>query len=204
MEAERIRKIVAGRLSAYRKRAGLTQAELAEKVNYSDKSVSKWERGDGLPDLLVLCKLAELYEIPVDEFLHDGPLKRPASEQRRRHWLIFLLSVGLTFLIAGITFYILTVLAVPNAWLCFVGAIAVSAILAVVFSHIWGGILLQFISVSVLVWSLAVLIYLLLHLFARPLSGNGLLFSLAGGMQVLVLLWYLLQYYRKKNKKKGI
>ena len=162
MEAERIRKIVAARLSAYRKRAGLTQVELAEKVNYSDKSVSKWERGDGLPDLLVLCKLAELYEIPVDEFLHEGPLKRPASEQRRRHWLIFLLSVGLTFLIAGIVFYIFTVLSIPYAWLSFVCAVVVSTILAVIFSHIWAKTLLQCISVSALVWSLAVLIYLLL------------------------------------------
>lgn len=201
MEAERIRKIVAARLSAYRKRAGLTQVELAEKVNYSDKSVSKWERGDGLPDLLVLCKLAELYEIPVDEFLHEGPLKRPASEQRRRHWLIFLLSVGLTFLIAGIVFYIFTVLSIPYAWLSFVCAVVVSMILAVIFSHIWAKTLLQCISVSALVWSLAVLIYLLLYLFAAYLSGNGLLFSLAGGMQILVLLWYLLQHYRKKNKK---
>lgn len=201
MEAERIRKIVAARLSAYRKRAGLTQVELAEKVNYSDKSVSKWERGDGLPDLLVLCKLAELYEIPVDEFLHEGPLKRPASEQRRRHWLIFLLSVGLTFLIAGIVFYIFTVLSIPYAWLSFVCAVVVSTILAVIFSHIWAKTLLQCISVSALVWSLAVLIYLLLYLFAAYLSGNGLLFSLAGGMQILVLLWYLLQHYRKKNKK---
>lgn len=201
MEAERIRKIVAARLSAYRKRAGLTQVELAEKVNYSDKSVSKWERGDGLPDLLVLCKLAELYEIPVDEFLHEGPLKRPASEQRRRHWLIFLLSVGLTFLIAGIVFYVFTVLSIPYAWLSFVCAVVVSTILAVIFSHIWAKTLLQCISVSALVWSLAVLIYLLLYLFAASLSGNGLLFSLAGGMQILVLLWYLLQHYRKKNKK---
>ena len=201
MEAERIRKIVAARLSAYRKRAGLTQVELAEKVNYSDKSVSKWERGDGLPDLLVLCRLAELYEIPVDEFLHEGPLKRPASEQRRRHWLIFLLSVGLTFLIAGIVFYIFTVLSIPYAWLSFVCAVVVSTILAVIFSHIWAKTLLQCISVSALVWSLAVLIYLLLYLFAASLSGNGLLFSLAGGMQILVLLWYLLQHYRKKNKK---
>lgn len=201
MEAERIRKIVAARLSAYRKRAGLTQVELAEKVNYSDKSVSKWERGDGLPDLLVLCKLAELYEIPVDEFLHEGPLKRPASEQRRRHWLIFLLSVGLTFLIAGIVFYFFTVLSIPYAWLSFVCAVVVSTILAVIFSHIWAKTLLQCISVSALVWSLAVLIYLLLYLFAASLSGNGLLFSLAGGMQILVLLWYLLQHYRKKNKK---
>ena len=203
MESERIRQIVAARLTAYRKRANMTQAELAEKINYSDKSVSKWERGDGLPDLLVLCRLAELYEIPVDEFLHEGTLKRPASERRRRHWLISLLSVGLAFLVAAVVYYILTVLRVPYAWMCFVCAVPISAIIAVVFSHIWSGILLQCVSVSVLVWSVAITIYLFLRLLAGGIVGNGLLFALAGGMQVLVLLWYLLQHYRKKSAEKG-
>ena len=203
MEDEQVRRIVAQRLTAYRKRANTTQAELAERINYSDKSVSKWERGDGLPDLLVLCRLAELYEIPVDEFLHEGTLKRPAGEQRRRHWLISLLSIGLVYLIAAVTFYILTVLNVPYAWMCFVCALPISAILAVVFSHVWSGTLLRCLSVSALVWSIAAVIYLFLVLLARPMTGNYLLFALAGGMQVLVLLWYLLQHYRKKSTQKG-
>lgn len=203
MEDESIRKVVAARLTAYRKRANLTQAELAEKINYSDKSVSKWERGDGLPDLLVLCRLAELYEIPVDEFLHEGTLKRPASVLHRRHWLVSVMSVGLVFLIAAVVFYILTVLSVPNAWMCFIAALPISAILAVVFSHVWGKTLLQCISVSALVWTLALTIYLTLYLLARPVTGNYLLFAIAGGMQVLVLLWYLLQHYRKKSSEKG-
>ena len=202
MEDERIRKIVAQRLAAYRKRANYTQAEIAEKLNYSDKSVSKWERGDGLPDLLVLCKLAEIYEIPVDEFLHEGTLKRPASVRHRRHWLISLLSMGLAFLVAAIVYYILTVVGVPHAWLCFIVALPVAAILAVVFSHIWSGTLLQCISVSALVWSLALTIYLFVRTFVDA-AGNYLLFALAGGMQVLVLLWYLLQHYRKKSTEKG-
>ncbi len=203
MESERIRKIVAERLTAYRKRANMTQAELAEKLNYSDKSVSKWERGDGLPDLLVLCRLAEIYEIPVDEFLHEGTLKRPASVRRRRHWLITLLSIGLTFLIAALTYYVLTVTEVSYAWMCFVTAVPIAAVIAVVFSHVWSGTLLQCLSVSALVWSIAVTVYLYVLLLARPVNGNGLLFALAGGMQVLVLLWYLLQRYRKKNSEKG-
>lgn len=203
MEDEQIRKIVGGRLSAYRKRANLTQAELAEKINYSDKSVSKWERGEGLPDLVVLCKLAELYEIPVDEFLHEGALQRPASVLRRRHILIFMLSIGLVFLIAALVFYILFELSIPYAWMCFVVALPISAILAVVFSHVWSSLLVQFISVSALVWTVAATLFLFMLLLAKTLRGNGLLFAIAGGMQILVLLWYLLQHYRHKNPEKG-
>lgn len=204
MEDTKIRQIVASRLSAYRKRAKMTQAELAEKINYSDKSVSKWERGDGLPDLLVLCKLAELYEIPVDEFLHEGTLQRPRSVLRRRHILVSMLSIGLVFLIASLVFYILTNLNVPFSWMCFVIALPISAILAVVFSHIWGEIILQFLSVSFLVWSLTVTIYLFMYLFTESMKSNALLFAIAGGMQVLVILWYLLQHYRKKSIEKGL
>ncbi|MBR0082110.1 MAG: helix-turn-helix domain-containing protein [Clostridia bacterium] len=203
MEEERVRRIVAERLTAYRKRSGFTQAELAEKLNYSDKSVSKWERGDGLPDLLVLCRLSEIYEIPVDEFLHEGTLKRPASVRRKRHWLISLLSIGLAFLVATLVFYLLTIFGVPHAWLSFICAVPVAAIIATVFSHIWSGILLQCISVSVLVWSLTAAVYLFVLVLAQSGESNALLFSVAGGMQVLVLLWYLLKYYRKKTNQKG-
>lgn len=203
MEEERVRKIVAERLTAYRKRANLTQAELAEKLNYSDKSVSKWERGDGLPDLLVLCRLSEIYEVPIDEFLHEGTLKRPASVRRKRHWLISLLSVGLAFLIAALVYYLLTVFNVPHAWLAFLGCVPIASIIAVVFSHLWSGVWMQCLTVSALVWSLAAMIYVFVLVLAQSTAANALLFLLAGGMQVLVLLWYLLKYYRKKSSQKG-
>ena len=45
--------LLAKNLAYYRKASGLTQLELAEKFNYSDKSVSKWERGEGFPDVFV-------------------------------------------------------------------------------------------------------------------------------------------------------
>ena len=57
------REIIAENITALRKSARLTQAELAEKLNYSDKAISKWERGDSVPDVLVLAELAELYGV---------------------------------------------------------------------------------------------------------------------------------------------
>ena len=55
-------------------------AKLAEKLNYSDKSISKWERGDGRPDLKTLCKMAELFSVSLDFFVTDG-----ASEQLKKY-----------------------------------------------------------------------------------------------------------------------
>ena len=62
---EQLRMQIAENIAYYRKQNGDTQAELAEKLNYSDKSVSKWERGDGTPDIYILAKIAALYKITV-------------------------------------------------------------------------------------------------------------------------------------------
>ena len=64
-----LEEIVACNLTELRKNARLTQSELAEKINYSDKSVSKWERGEALPDLKVLTQLAGLFGVSIDYFV---------------------------------------------------------------------------------------------------------------------------------------
>ena len=61
--------IIAENLALFRKLSGLTQTELAEAIGYSNKSVSKWERGDGLPDILMLITLSEIYGITVSELI---------------------------------------------------------------------------------------------------------------------------------------
>ena len=63
-----LEKIVAANITELRKSRQLTQLELAEKLNYSDKTISKWERGDGLPDLKTICKMAEIFGVSVDYF----------------------------------------------------------------------------------------------------------------------------------------
>ncbi len=68
---QEFRKKLAENLIKYRKLNGLTQAELADFLSYSDKSVSKWERSEGVPDAFVLLNLARLYGISVSELLGE-------------------------------------------------------------------------------------------------------------------------------------
>ena len=81
-----IRGIIAENIAALRKSARLTQAELAERLNYSDKAISKWERGDSIPDVIVLSELASLFSVTVDYFLHEHPgdEQRPRIEANKR------------------------------------------------------------------------------------------------------------------------
>ena len=71
MTDERLKVQIGTNISNLRKRQGLTQAGLAEKVNYSDKAVSKWERGESVPDILTLVDLAEVLGVTVDDLLQD-------------------------------------------------------------------------------------------------------------------------------------
>ena len=67
-----MKKTISNNMLIYRKRAGLTQAELAEKINYSDKAVSKWERGDGVPDVAVLCEMAEIFGVTLNDMVSEN------------------------------------------------------------------------------------------------------------------------------------
>ena len=66
---ENLTATIAENLVYYRKKAKLTQSELAAKLNYSDKSISKWERAEGVPDIHILVQLAKLYGLSVNDFV---------------------------------------------------------------------------------------------------------------------------------------
>ena len=85
-KSEEIKRNIAKNLVAYRKQAHLTQAELAEKINYSDKAVSKWERAEGIPDVLVLCELAQLYGVTVNDFLIEHVEQPPQKTKGKSFW----------------------------------------------------------------------------------------------------------------------
>ena len=72
---EDLKEVIAKNLVRLRREAGITQMKLAEMLNYSDKAVSKWERGDAIPDLRVLIQLAEIYHIKVDDIITEQPEK---------------------------------------------------------------------------------------------------------------------------------
>lgn len=61
------------RLAKYRKKANMSQEELADKLNVSRQAVSKWERGESSPDTDNLIALASLYNITLDDLLNKDP-----------------------------------------------------------------------------------------------------------------------------------
>ena len=208
MEEMELKKIIAKNLVTYRKQAHLTQAELAEKINYSDKNVSKWERAEGVPDVLVLCELAALYGVTVNDFLIEH-VEEPKKVNKTKsfwakRWLITLLSAGLVFLIATIitVVYLLAdpYTSFPIAKFTYLAALPVALIVVLVFSCIWGKLWQRCLTVSALVWTLCVLTQIILGL---ALSNAWLIYLVGAVLQVLVVLWYLLAFFRKRTKAKS-
>ena len=201
-EKKSLEQIIADNLVYYRKAAGLTQLEVAEKFNYSDKSISKWERAEGMPDVLVLKALADFYDIRVDDFFKEEKTKIKMTRKSRR-WFIFGLSETLVWLVFGVFFSVFSI-ALPNVfawWLLFVYAAAASAILAVVWAGIYHKRLYQLIATSCIVWFTIASIYLtaLMVTLPNPNPNLWLLFLIGAPLEILAVLWYFL---RKNLKKK--
>ena len=189
---EQLKQRLAVNIAYYRELFGDTQLELAEKLNYSDKSVSKWERGEGIPGVFVLTRIADCYGISVADLLAEKP-GRPKKWYRYNRVLITLISLGLVWLVATAAFIILS-FAWPEvpAWYAFLGAIPVTAVVAVVFSCMWWHRILRFISVSGLIWGIVVCLVITV-----PRQDMWLFYILAGVVQILTILWFLI----KKQKK---
>ncbi len=200
---------IAKNLTYYRKRAGLTQAELAEKINYSDKSVSKWESGGGVPDVYILVKLAQLYGITVNDLVGETPQKEPKEKALKLHILIILLSLGIVLLFATCAYTVMRLLLpdLEGIWIVFLYAVPACAIIALVFACIWHYKMLNFISVSALIWSGLTGLFVTAILVTTAQGGDteGLwtIFLIGAPLQVLEVLWVSFRYALFKAKKDG-
>ena len=194
------REIIAENIAELRKAAKLTQAELAEKLNYSDKAVSKWERGDSIPDVLVLAEIAELFSVTVDYFLHeheDGE-KKPvieADKKRTRLAVTFTACIA-PYALATLLFFIFNEAYSNPDWLwkLFIVPLPVVAILAIVFCSVWVKNKISVIaSVSALLWSILLTVYV----FVLSVTSAWLLFVIGAPLQAIILIWILVVHKKK-------
>ena len=185
---DKLRENFARNLTHYRKALCLTQTELAEKLNYSDKSISKWERGDGLPDLTVTAGLAEIFGLTVNDLIADKPRRKLMTT--RNKIIITLLSIGVAWLVATVLFFLCELLfpSIKTWWLFYVYAIPISAVVGIVFSCIWWKKIHIFAFISTLIWSVALCIMLTV-----PIPKISLIFIVAAVVQVLTILWFMIK-----------
>lgn len=201
---EQFKALVAKNLTNYRKINNLTQLDLAEKLSYSDKAISKWERGESLPDLYTLEKIANLYGITINDLVYEKQeIIKPKTVKKTNHLFVTLLSGILVWFIATLTF--VTFMVVPATsnnpnWLAFIIAIPVFFIVLTVFACLWYKNVFRCISVSGIVWGVVTTLQIILYL--NNLKNNSLIYILAGVFQILVVLWFIMVACQKKSKIK--
>ena len=153
-------------LARYRKSLGLTQGELAERINYSDKAVSKWERGEALPDLEVVKTISEIFGTTIDDLVSEPkPEKKPKFIKNLpvKRAIICLAAAVLVWLVAVMAYAFLGVI-VPwllgKAWLALIVAIPVTFVVTLTLTCVWGKNLLNAVFSSLLAWTLLLAAYL--------------------------------------------
>ena len=196
MDEKQIKETFAEKLAYYRKSCGLTQSQLAEQLNYSDKSVSKWERGEGMPDIFVLSQIAELFSVRVDDLVNEKAPERPVDILRNRR-LITTISIGLVWFAAAVVFATLAALDFSgfSPWLSFVFALPISSVVAIVFSALWGGKKPLGISISALLWTTGICLVAVFGLQKVLLYFISLIV-----LQIIVILFFNIRFGRKKNQ----
>ncbi len=196
-----------------RKAAGLTQAELAEKINYSDKSVSKWESGNGVPDVYTLMQMAKLFGVTVNDLIGEEPItmEQPKSVKTSKGMqaLIMLLSSGIVWLVAILSFVVLQLVKPDGGdwWIAFIYAVVVNAIVLLVYACIWKRRILNVVTISVIIWvSLTALFLTVRALFVYNGMEYGtlwLVFLLGIPLQCMEIFWESFRSLLRKQRRKG-
>ena len=207
MNNEELKNRVGANIARLRKSRGLTQAELAERINYSDKAVSKWERAESLPDVLTLINLAEQLDTDLNTLTglqaqapEPAPLPEPAEEipaepekpvKMRRttdRSVIQKLSSILVWVVALFLYMVLDAFGVKNLWLLFVVAVPANAIVLLSLRSAWKLYGMNRFLISVIMWGFLLVIYLLLLVVGRVNVWRILPMGLLG--QAAIILWF--------------
>ena len=220
MEDEKLRKQIGANIATYRKHARLTQAALAEKLNYSDKAISKWERGESVPDVITMVQLAELFSVSVDTLLADpdalpenpGAIARAMEKSVERTLkrkadkrVILGLSSILVWFVALATFVVLSFFDIPHIWLAFVYALPADAIVRLSLRSAWKDYRRNCLLISILMWGgLAALVASLLTMIDWHLwTGLWRILLLGIPGQLAILLWFKLFKKAPQEEKNG-
>ncbi|MCQ2454648.1 MAG: helix-turn-helix domain-containing protein [Clostridia bacterium] len=191
-----IKEIIAKNISELRILNNMTQLDLANKLNYSDKAISKWERGESLPDITVLCSIADLFGVPLDALVKNVDIKKINKSAKYNYKIITYISIGflwtaalfcfvLTFLIKGIIDY---------SWLYFVYAMPLTLITMLIFNTIWFNKRKNYYFISGILWSVLISVQLTFLYFGIKVYPIYLL-GVAG--EAIIILWSFIKFKKQ-------
>ena len=197
-------KITIGRnLASLRKKKKLTQIELAEKMGYSDKAISKWEQGATMPDIETMKQLCDFYGVTLDYLTKEENIFNPQIDNRKEK-ILLINHVVITSLLASIVWMIATIIFVypllfqgvkKSYWPSFLWAIPATCLVLIISNFIYfkRNKVFTFVSLTVLIWSLLTSVFLHYMFFSDQRTRLWLIFILGIPAQIILILWFLLK-----------
>lgn len=218
MDDEKLKYQIGANIAAYRKRSGLTQAGLAERLNYSDKAVSKWERGESVPDVLTLMVLAEQFGVTVNDLLVDPnalpgnpstlekamtQVSEKALKRKANKNVIQALSSTLVWFVALLAFVVLSSFSILERYclLPFIYAIPANAIVLLSLRSAWHDFRWNQALISAIVWGSLLSIYMTLQVVFQYHFWKLFLLGIPG--QLAIFLWFRMFYQQKEDTQNG-
>ena len=220
MNHEELKILVGANIARLRKERGMTQAELAQRISYSDKAVSKWERGESLPDVVTLLSLAqhlgsdlntltgfvpeqEAAAEPVAVPVPETPAETKVEKLKRRvtadRGVIQKLSSILVWVVALFLYMVLDAFGVKHLWMIFVTAVPANAIVLLSLRSAWKLYGLNRFLISVIMWGALLIVYLILLLGCGVNVWRILPMGLLG--QAAIVLWF--KMFRNQEETNG-
>jgi len=189
-----IKQIIAQNLVELRKRKKYTQADLGEMLQYSDKAISKWEKGDSLPDIEILVKICELYGVTLDFLTHEGSFEDKSEyvvktpEYRRNKIFITLIFCSMVWLVVVCAYVYYVMFKNIIAWPLFVLGVPTTCIVLFLFNRKWGKRYFNLPINSVFLWGILASFYT--YVLWLPAHDNvWFIFFIGIPIQVGLVLW---------------
>ena len=200
-----IKSIVARNIVELRQANHMTQLDLAEKLNYSDKTISKWERAESTPDIAVLIEIAQLFGVTLDYLVkaeHGDvqEVQKPAREEPKyNRKAIAYISESVAWILAIAAFILTTLIMgrVTFQYLYFVYALPAVLIVRLVFNSIWFNPRNNYYIISFLMWSILAVLHLTFLYFGINIA---LIYLIGAAGQAVILLWSRISKPKRKKE----
>lgn len=189
--------IIAKNLVELRKRNKYTQQDLAEILQYSDKAISKWEKGDSLPDIEVLYQICNLYGVTLDFLTHEGSYEDkqeyviPKYELRNKAIITLLFIIAIWTL--GISVFVgINIYSGLVMWPIFVWCVPLSATMLIYFNLKWGKRLFNVFIFSIMLWGYIAGVFL--QLLYSTNANIWPIFLVGIPIEIAIVLWSFLKH----------
>ena len=182
-----VKQIIAKNLVDLRKKHGLTQNELAQKLNYSDNAVSRWERGELAPSVEVLQSISEVYGVEIDALLRENitnEIEKDSKTQRINKMATIILIVSIIWCVVALLYVYSYKIFHLNLWRAFCWAVPISCVVLLPFNDYWGKYIYKFVILSVFVWTTLTCIYLQFLVY-----NLWLIFIVGIPAQIALVIW---------------